>query len=106
MSRQGIRRYTHIPTIRVDNAVIPVYLDPNQDVNHGEYITLPKQRILIAPQEPRTLYASLLHEALHAIADSHGINSAERTIRCYELGVVSLIARNPKLVRGLQKHNG
>lgn len=99
-------RFRRIPHLLIESSRVPVFLDPKADVNHGEYVTLPAKRIIVAPQEDQTLYSTLVHEALHRIVDCHGIDLSERTIRCLEVGMVSLIARNPKLVRGIQKHHG
>ncbi len=43
-------------------------------------------------------YSSLLHEAIHGIAELYGIKLKEGQVRILEMGLFSLLKKNPHLI--------
>jgi hypothetical protein len=80
--------------VRIGGLDVQVVEDETVD-GFGEWWS-EKQIIRVAPRLPdRTLAATLLHEALHAVGDAYGVSLPERLVRVLEQSLISMVRADP-----------
>ena len=96
------QRFEPLPRVTIGAVVVPVYLEPGDEL-HGWYSSMPEQSIHICQQEESSLYRTVLHEALHAVADLYGIGLSERDVQVLENVLSAFLRDNPALVEKIQE---
>ena len=84
--------------VRIGGLDVAIVVDETVD-GFGEWWEQ-KQVIRVAPGLPaRTLAATVLHEALHAIGDAYGVPLSERVVRVLEQSMVGMVRADPEGAR-------
>lgn len=81
-----------------------VKMDPalEEEKSLGSWDPFPFGQILYAPDQPTTgWYSTILHELIHAISDSYGLNLSEAKTRVLEQALMSALRQNPRFFHAL-----
>lgn len=80
---------------------VPVIPDDNPE-QFGEFRSAPAPHIKCHPDLCKMMMAhTLLHEAIHAISEMHGLDLSECQVRTLEMHIGALMRDNPKLAKAL-----
>ena len=89
-------------TVTIAPFVVPI-VSLDMPKHHGEWLTLPSPHIKVCDKLMGQLRAmTILHEAIHGIAELYGVTMSEQSTRNFEMALTNFLRDNLQLIEDLQ----